>query len=125
MPKPSQRVHLAQMLFVEVEAQLMSALRRFSIVGLPDGVLREAKDRVRCAIENSGFSFPHCELIVSLAPATLPKYGSGFDLAIALSILAAQGQVNKDALSEFLILGELSLDGQIKGVPERWRAPTS
>ena len=102
--------------FVEIEAQLMSSLRRFSIVGLPDGVLREAKDRVRCAVENSGFSFPHSELIVSLAPATLPKYGSGFDLAIALCVLAAQGQVNKEALSEFLILGELSLNGQVKGV---------
>lgn len=57
---------------VEVETQVIAGLKRFSIVGLPDGVVKEAKDRVKCALENSGFEFPQSEVIVSLAPATLP-----------------------------------------------------
>ncbi len=102
---------------VEVEAQIFSALRRFALVGLPDGVLRESKDRVRCAIENSGFGFPNSEVIVSLAPAALPKFGASFDLAVALSVLAADGQVKHAVLESVLVLGELSLDGSIKPVP--------
>lgn len=102
---------------IEVEAQVFGALRRFSIVGLPDGVLRESKERVRCAIQNSGFRFPHSEVVVSLAPAALPKYGSGLDLAIALSILAADSQIDQEKLRGCLVLGELALDGAIKPVP--------
>lgn len=102
---------------VQVEAQVSGALRRFSLVGLPDGVLREARDRVRCAIENSGLSFPHREVIVSLGPAALPKFGSGFDLAIAVSILIADKQLNVPGLDRCLFLGELSLDGSVKHVP--------
>ena len=101
---------------VDVEAQVIGALRRFSIVGLPDSALKEAKDRVRCALENSGFSFPHSEVVVSLAPASVPKNGSGFDLAIAVSILAASGRINFDSLEDKMFLGELSLDGQVKPV---------
>ena len=102
---------------VDVETQIIGSLRRFSIVGLPDGVLREAKDRVRCAIENSGFEFSHREVVVSLAPASLPKCGSGFDLAIALSILAAEGHIPAAALHNRAFLGELTLDGRVKPVP--------
>jgi magnesium chelatase family protein len=102
---------------VDIETQIIGALRRFVIVGLPDGVLREARDRVRCATENSGFSFPYQEVVVSLAPASLPKCGSGFDLAIALSVLAAAGQVDPAALRYRVFLGELALDGSIKPVP--------
>ncbi|MCB0324887.1 MAG: YifB family Mg chelatase-like AAA ATPase, partial [Bdellovibrionales bacterium] len=102
---------------VEVEAQVISALKRFAIVGLPDGVVREAKDRVRCAIQNSGLSFPDHEVIVSLAPASLPKFGARFDLAIALSVLAADGQLDPHSLRGKLILGELALDGRLKPVP--------
>lgn len=102
---------------VDVEAQLIaSSLKRFVIVGLPDGVLREARDRVRCAIENSGFGFPNNEVIVSLAPAALPKQGSGFDLAIALGILAANGQINPASIERRIFYGELALDGRIKSV---------
>ena len=100
---------------IEIETQIIGALKRFAIVGLPDGVLREAKDRVRCAIENSGFLFPHREVVVSLAPASVPKTGSGFDLAIALSILAADGQIDSAALKEIVALGELGLDGSLRG----------
>jgi magnesium chelatase family protein len=81
---------------------------------LPDGVVREAKDRVRCAIENSGFEFPYQEIIVSLAPAALPKFGSDFDLAIALTILASSGQLSVNALKGVVAIGELTLDGSLK-----------
>ena len=102
---------------VEVETQIYGSLRRFTIVGLPDGVVRESKDRVRCAIENSGFSFPNHEVIVSLAPASMPKIGAGFDLAIALSILAADGQLPRNAVANRVFLGELALDGRVREVP--------
>ncbi len=101
---------------IDVEAQIFGSLKKFSIVGLPDSALKESKERVRCAIESSGFSFPTGEVIVSLAPAALPKTGSGFDLAIALSILAAEGQIGSKLLKDFVILGELSLDGRVKGI---------
>lgn len=102
---------------VEVEAQIISSLRRFVVVGLPDGVLREARDRVRCALENTGFFFPRGEVIVSLAPASLPKHGAGFDLAIALSILGAAGQIDPGKFRKRIFLGELTLDGKVKPVP--------
>lgn len=102
---------------VRVETQIFGSLRRFSIVGLPDGSVREARERVRCAVENSGFSFPHHEVIVSLAPAALPKSGAAFDLAIALSILAADGQLDRGALQAKLFLGELGLDGSVQSTP--------
>lgn len=102
---------------VDVETEVIGALRRFVIVGLPDSVLKEARDRVRCAVGNSGFVFPHREVIVSLAPASLPKFGAGFDLAIALSIMAADGQVNPGSLSRRVFLGELALDGSVKAAP--------
>ena len=99
---------------VEVETQIISGLKRFSIVGLPDGVVKEAKDRVKCALENSGFEFPSSEVIVSLAPASLPKMGSGFDLAIAVGILSASGAIAPNFLGKNIFLGELALDGHIK-----------
>lgn len=99
---------------VLVEAQVIQALRRFSIVGLPDSALRESKDRVRCAIENSGFNFPNREVVVSLAPASLPKQGTHLDLAIAVSILAADGQLSEDAAVGHLLLGELGLNGSLQ-----------
>ncbi len=102
---------------VRVEVNITSALRRFVIVGLPDGVVREARERVRCAIENSGFAFPRSEVIVSLSPASLPKFGSGFDLGIAVAILAADGQLQSDLLAQHLLLGELTLEGAIKNAP--------
>jgi magnesium chelatase family protein len=101
---------------IDVETEVMPGLRRFSIVGLPDGVVREAKDRVRCAVENSGFQFPVSDVVVSLAPAALPKIGSGFDVAIALSVLASAGGVDHGLLSNMVFVGELALDGRLKEV---------
>jgi len=104
---------------VNVEAEVYSSNRsRFSIVGLPDGVLRESKDRVRCAIENSLLTFPAAsEVVVSLAPASLPKMGASFDLPIALSILLAEKRLDPTKLENCYVLGELSLNGRMQGVP--------
>ncbi|MDR2338359.1 MAG: YifB family Mg chelatase-like AAA ATPase [Deltaproteobacteria bacterium] len=102
---------------VDVEAQIGSGATRFVIVGLPDGILKESKDRIRCAIKNSGFSFPYGEVIVSLSPASLPKTGANFELAIALSILAASDQIPTNSLLNKIFLGEFALDGTIRSVP--------
>jgi magnesium chelatase family protein len=107
---------------VEVEAQVSPGLRRFSIVGLPDGVLRESKERIRCAVNSSGVDFPEDDVVVSLAPASLPKVGAGVELAIALAILAAEGLIEPARLSKRLFLGELSLDGMLKPVPGAFAA---
>ncbi len=101
---------------VDVEAQVAGLKSRFAIVGLPDGILKESKDRIRCAITSSGFKFPLGEIIVSLSPASLPKIGANFELAIALCILAMENQIPKQALINRVFLGELTLDGLIRSV---------
>lgn len=99
---------------IEVEIDIPSqGLPNFFIVGLPDKAVDEAKERVRSAIKNSGADFPAKRITVNLAPADLPKVGPGFDLAIALGILIASGQLSAD-LSKTLVLGELSLDGSLR-----------
>jgi magnesium chelatase family protein len=85
-------------------------------VGLPEAAVKESKDRVKSAISNSGYRFPDDRITVNLAPADIKKEGTGFDLPIALGILAATGVLPQDGLTEYLILGELSLDGRIKPV---------
>ncbi len=102
---------------VDVETQILGALKRFTIVGLPDGVVREARDRVRGALEHAGIPFPYGEVIVSLSPATLPKAGAGFDLAIAVTILCSMGLFGPEVLRGRIFLGELGLDGTIRPVP--------
>jgi len=101
---------------VEVEVDITSGLPTFTTVGLPEAAVKESKERVKSAINNSGYRFPTDRITVNLAPADIKKEGTGFDLPIALGILAATGIISQDALSEYLILGELSLDGQIKPV---------
>jgi len=101
---------------VEVEVDLAPGLPVWSLVGLPDAAVKEAKDRVRAAIKNTGFSFPGGRVTVNLAPADVRKEGSAFDLPIALAILAAQGLLPAEKLSRFMVVGELSLDGLIKPV---------
>jgi magnesium chelatase family protein len=101
---------------VEVEVDITSGLPTFTTVGLPETAVKESKERVKSAINNSGYRFPDDRITVNLAPADIKKEGTGFDLPIALGILAATGIIPKDALSEYLILGELSLDGRIKAV---------
>jgi len=101
---------------VEVETSLDRRLPAFSTVGLPDGAVKESKDRVTAAIRNSGMSFPPRRITVNLAPADIRKEGSGFDLPMAVGILAATGQVWEDHLGEYVLLGELSLDGSLRPV---------
>ncbi len=100
---------------VTVECNSSKRLSCFEIVGLPDNAIKEAKERVRSASINSGFTFPDCELIVNLAPADIKKEGSSFDLAIALNILRCAGAIIPDApLSDSCFIGELSLSGAIR-----------
>jgi magnesium chelatase family protein len=101
---------------VEVEVDVSAGLPGFSIVGLPDAAVQEARERVRVAISNSGFKFPTKKVIVNLAPANLRKEGAAFDLPIALAILAVSGVVPVEALAGAGVVGELSLDGGLRGV---------
>ncbi len=101
---------------VEVEVDIRRGLPTFATVGLPEAAVKESKDRVKSAINNSGYRFPDDRITVNLAPADIKKEGTGFDLPIALGILAATGVVPQGRLTEYLILGELSLDGRIKPV---------
>ena len=99
---------------VTVEVDVRQGLPAFAIVGLGDRSVREARERVRGAISNSGFTFPQCRVTVNLAPAYLRKQGPGFDLAIACGILAASGQVPAEALQRLAVFGELGLDGRVR-----------
>jgi magnesium chelatase family protein len=101
---------------VEVEVDIAGGLPSFSTVGLPEGAVRESKDRVKAAIKNAGYEFPPRRITVNLAPADIKKEGSAFDLPIALGILSAQGIIPPDHLDDYLFLGELSLDGSVKPI---------
>jgi magnesium chelatase family protein len=101
---------------VEIEADMGGGLPGVTLVGLPDAGLREAKERVRSAIRNSGQSWPQEKVTLGLSPADLPKLGSGYDLAIALSVLAAAGRIPTTELGDTVVLGELALDGRIRGI---------
>jgi magnesium chelatase family protein len=101
---------------VEVEIDVTNGLPSFNIVGLPDPAVKESRDRVRSAIQNSGFTFPPKRITVNLAPAGLKKEGVLYDLPIALGILAATSQIDTTRIKERMIVGELSLDGRIKKV---------
>lgn len=101
---------------IDVEIDVSSGLPSFSIVGLPDASVKEAKDRVVSAIKNSGFDFPAKKITVNLAPADIKKEGSSFDLPIALGILACNKTVEKESLKNICVMGELSLDGKLRAV---------
>ena len=88
----------------------------FNTVGLPDAAVRESRDRVRSAIRNCGFDIPPTRITINLAPADLKKEGSGFDLPIAIGILGAYGALHIKELSDFLLVGELGLDGALRSV---------
>ncbi len=98
---------------VEVEVDISPGLPSFTIVGLPDTAVQEARERVRAAIRNSGFSFPGKRITVNLAPADLKKAGPSYDIAIAMAILLSSGQSKAD-IADTLLLGELSLDGSLR-----------
>jgi magnesium chelatase family protein len=101
---------------VTVETHLANGLPAFNIVGLPEKAVQESRDRVRSALQNSGFGFPARRITVNLAPADLPKQGSRFDLAIAVGILIAGGQLPEQAAAGYELLGELSLGGDVRPV---------
>jgi magnesium chelatase family protein len=101
---------------VRVEVHLAGGLPNFTLVGLPAAAVRESRDRVRAAIQTSQFEFPQRRIVVNLAPADLPKEGGRYDLAIALGILAASGQLPVQALGDCELLGELALTGELKPV---------
>ncbi|GAB5497717.1 MAG: YifB family Mg chelatase-like AAA ATPase [Pseudohongiellaceae bacterium] len=101
---------------VTVETHLSAGLPGFAIVGLPEAAVKESKERVRSAILNSGLEFPAQRITVNLAPADIPKSGGRYDLAIALGILAASGQIPVDKLNNQEVLGELALDGEVRRV---------
>lgn len=102
---------------VEVETDIQQQLPAFVTVGLPEGAVRESKERVTSAIKNSDFVFPAKRVTINLAPADIKKEGSAFDLPIAVGILAATGQILRERFDEYVMLGELSLDGTLRPVP--------
>ncbi|HAN28972.1 MAG TPA: hypothetical protein DCP75_14860, partial [Haliea salexigens] len=102
---------------VQVETHLGNGLPSFQIVGLPETAVRESRDRVRCALQQTHFEFPDRRITVNLAPADLPKEGGRFDLPIALGILAASGQLPASALADHEFVGELALSGAVRPVP--------
>lgn len=111
---------------VEVEVDVANGLPCINVVGLPEGAVKEGRERVTAALQNSGFSVPPRRITVNLAPADVKKDGSAFDLAIAIGILAATGVVSSEAVAQFCLLGELGLDGDLRPVrgvlPIVWRS---
>ncbi|MFI9455096.1 YifB family Mg chelatase-like AAA ATPase [Amycolatopsis sp. NPDC052450] len=101
---------------IEIEADIGGGSPKVTMVGLPDTGLKEAKDRVRSAVRNSGRTWPDERVILGLSPANLPKVGSGYDLGIAAAILAATGSVPATKLLNTVLLGELALDGRVRAV---------
>ncbi len=101
---------------IKVEVDISKGLPAFNIVGLPDTSVRESRDRVMAAIKNSELKFPTKRMTVNMAPADIKKEGASFDLAIAIGILAAHGQIRPNKLKDFVFLGELALDGSIRQV---------
>jgi len=101
---------------VEVQADLEPGLATFSLVGLPDKSLTESRDRVRAALVNSGAEWPQKKLTVGLSPASVPKSGSGFDLAVACAVLGAAERIDPRELNGLVLIGELALDGRVRPV---------
>ncbi|MFE3515943.1 YifB family Mg chelatase-like AAA ATPase [Streptomyces sp. NPDC059166] len=101
---------------VEVQADLEPGVAAFTLVGLPDKSLVESRDRVRAAVVNSGAEWPQKKLTVGLSPASVPKSGSGFDLAVACAVLGAAGRIDPAAVADLVMIGELGLDGRVRPV---------
>src|SRR5699024_8102919 len=101
---------------VEIEADVGAGLPGTTLLGLPDHGLREAKDRVRAAVRNSGWAWPERHVTLGLSPVNLPKIGAGYDLGIAVATLAAAGSVSTSRTVDTVLLGELALDGRLRGV---------
>ena len=101
---------------VWVETDVINSLPAMSVVGLPDAAVNEARDRVKSAIKNSGYTFPLKKVVVNLAPADVKKNGTGFDLPIAVGILIEEEVLTADKVEEYAFIGELALDGLIRSV---------
>ncbi|MEW1698609.1 MULTISPECIES: YifB family Mg chelatase-like AAA ATPase [unclassified Streptomyces] len=101
---------------VEVQADLEPGVAAFTLVGLPDKSLTESRDRVRAAVVNSGAEWPQKKLTVGLSPASVPKSGSGFDLAVAAAVLAAAERIDPRTIADLVLIGELGLDGRVRPV---------
>lgn len=101
---------------IDVEVDISFGLPAFNIVGLPETSVKESKERVRAAIKNAGFEFPNDRITINLAPADVRKEGSSFDLPIAVGILVSMGIISEEKVKGYLIAGELSLDGRVKGI---------
>lgn len=101
---------------IDVEVDMNIGMPSYEIVGLPDAAVKESKERVRSAVKNSGFEFPTKKITVNLAPANVRKAGPVFDLPIALAILSSSSQIVSTKLKDFVIIGELGLDGKVKAV---------
>lgn len=97
-----------------VEVDVRTGLPAFTIVGLADAAVREARERVRAAILNSGYEFPARRIVASLAPGDVPKVGAALDLALACALLAASGQLPRERLDGHVLFGELALDGEVR-----------
>ena len=101
---------------VEAEIDVINSLPNISIVGLPDNAVSEAKERIRSAIKNSGFTFPRGRVVINLAPADIKKEGTYFDLPMAVGILLEEGLIETENIKNCAVIGELSLDGSLRGV---------
>ncbi len=101
---------------IEVEVDLARGMPQFTIVGLPDGTIRESRDRISAAIKNAGYAFPIKRITCNLAPAEIRKIGSGFDLPIAACLLEGMQAVPAGSTGRFMIVGELSLEGRVRSV---------
>jgi magnesium chelatase family protein len=101
---------------VEIEVDMAMGVPGVVLVGLPDTVVRQSVDRVRAAISNAGATWPQRRITIGLSPASMPKQGSGFDLAVAAGVLAATGTVPAPAVEGLVLLGELGLDGSVRGI---------
>ncbi len=101
---------------IEIETNIENTVPNFFMVGLPDNAVKESRERVATAIKNSAYTYPNKRITINLAPADVKKEGSSFDLPIAIGMLASSGQVTEDRLKEFIILGELSLEGTLRPI---------
>jgi magnesium chelatase family protein len=101
---------------IGIEADISEMLPSFTIVGLPDGAVRESRERVMSAIKNCGFEFPARKVTINMAPADVKKEGSAFDLPIAIGLLMASSQVSAESAGNYIVVGELSLDGSVKSI---------
>lgn len=101
---------------IEIETNIENTVPNFFMVGLPDNAVKESRERVASALKNSAFVYPNKRITINLAPADVKKEGSSYDLPIAIGMLASSGQVSVDLLKDFIILGELALDGSLRPI---------